>query len=92
MKIPKLTAIKSNVSFQTHKNNHKNQPQYLIILQKTKYAVSHEAAYFVTLITKASKPNIKHIYYYALFTFVSFYTQKTKTRLTRQPFHYLLIV
>ena len=31
---------------------------------------SHEVAIFVPFLKKAFKPNIKHIYYYALFTFV----------------------
>lgn len=36
----------------------------------TKTAASHEVAIFVPFLKKAFKPNIKHIYYYALFTFV----------------------
>lgn len=33
----------------------------------TKTAASHEVAIFVPFLKKAFKPNIKHIYYYALF-------------------------
>ena len=54
---------------------------------KTKIAASHEVAIFVPFYKKAFKPNIKHIYYYALFTFVTL-LEKLSVRVISNFQHY----